>query len=90
VRSRPVAPQKAKRSLLARGAALAGFGLYKILFHFEAFVHKSIILLCPPPSHLHSPYYCNTIARLLRNIRRLFDPPLVCHTPYNIGDGNIV
>ena len=42
------------------------------------------------PPYLQSPYYCNTIARLLRNIRRPADPPLVCHTPYNIGDGNIV
>jgi len=42
------------------------------------------------PSHLHFPYYCNTIARLLRNMRRPPDPPCVCITPYNIGDGNIV
>ena len=41
-----------------------GVGLYKILFHFEAVVHKSTIL-SPPPAHLHFPPWCNTIARLL-------------------------
>jgi len=45
---------------------------------------------CIAHSHLYCPHYCNTIARLLRNIRRLSDPPCVCHTPYNIGNGNIV
>jgi len=43
-----------------------------------------------PPSHLHCPDYCNAIARPLRNIRRPPDPPCVCHTSYNIGNGNIV
>ena len=37
------------------------------------------------PSHLHRPHYCNTGVRPLRNIRRPPAPPLVCHTPYNIG-----
>ena len=32
--------------------------------------------------------YRNTIARPLRNIRLPTDPPVVCYTPYNIGDGN--
>jgi len=41
-------------------------------------------------SHLHCPHYCNTIARLLRNIRRPLGLPCVCYTPYNIGNGNIV
>ena len=45
---------------------------------------------CVAPSHLHCPYYCNTIARLLRNIRRPTDSPFVCHTLNNIGDGKIV
>jgi len=31
------------------------------------------------PSHLHCPHYCNTIARLLRKIRRPPDPPFVCY-----------
>jgi len=42
------------------------------------------------PSYLHCPHYCNTIARLLRNIRRPSDPPFVCHTKHNIGNNNIV
>jgi len=41
------------------------------------------------PPHLQSLPYCNTIARPLRNIRPPTDPSL-CHTPYNIGDGNIL
>ena len=39
------------------------------------------------PSHLHCPLYCNTIARLLRNIRCPPDPPRVRHTQYNIDNG---
>ena len=58
-------------------------------FTSEVFVHESI-LLSLAPSHLHYPHYCNTIARPLRNIRPATDPPFVCHTPYHIGDGNIV
>jgi len=42
------------------------------------------------PPHLQSIPYCNTIARLLRNTRPPTDPSFECHTPYNIGDGNIV
>ena len=42
------------------------------------------------PLHLHCPHSCNTIARLMSNIQPPPDLPCVCHTPYNIGDGNIV
>jgi len=42
------------------------------------------------PARLHCPHCCNTIARLLGNIRPPLDLPLVCHTPYNIGNNNIV
>jgi len=42
------------------------------------------------PSHLHYPHYSNTVVRPLRNIRRPTDPSFVCHTPYNIDNGNIV
>ena len=42
------------------------------------------------PLHLHCSHYCNTAARLMRNIRPPPDPPCVCHIPYNIGSGNIV
>jgi len=68
---------------------MAHFSIYKILFHFKALLWESIIRLLPP-HHLQSLPYCNTIARLLRNIRPPTDAPFVCHTPYNIGDGNIV
>ena len=63
--------------------------LYKILFHFKALLWESIILLLPSPL-LQSLPYCNTIARLSRNIRPPTDPPFVCHIPYNTDDGNIV
>jgi len=42
------------------------------------------------PIHLHCSHYCNAIARLMRNIRPPANPAWVCHTPYNIGSGNIV
>ena len=59
------------------------------MFYFKASLWGPIILFLPPP-HLQSLHYCNTIARLMRNIRPPPDPPYVCHTPYNIGGGNIV
>jgi len=46
-----------------------------------------------PPADLHCPHCCNTIiARLLESIRPPFDLPCICHThtPYNIGNDNIV
>jgi len=44
-----------------------------------------------PPPHLQSLPYCNTIGRPLRNTRPPpNDPPFLSHTPYNIGDVNIV
>ena len=43
----------------------------------------------PPPLLLHNLRYCNTIARPLRNIRPAIDLLFVCHTSYNIGDGNL-
>ena len=45
---------------------MAQFGLYKILFHFEAFVHEPVPFIAR--AHMHCPHYCNTIARPLRNI----------------------
>ena len=33
---------------------------------------------CIAPHHPHCPHYCNTIARLLRNIRIPTDPTSVC------------
>jgi len=55
--------------------------LYKIFFPLKAFLWGSI-LLCPPPPHLQSLPYCNTIARPLRNIRPPTDPPIFM--PYTI------
>ena len=42
--------------------------LYKILFHFKAFLWESMILSLLP-SHLQTLPYYNTIASPLRNIR---------------------
>ena len=62
-------------------------GLYKIFFHFKFFVHECIIRILPPipamPTLLQ--YY-----RVLCNIRPPPDHPFVCHTQYNIRNGNIV
>ena len=64
-------------------------GQYTILFHSFLCMHASNIPLSP--AYLHATDYCNTIARRLRNIRPPpSDPPCVCHTPYNIGNDNIV
>jgi len=63
--------------------------LLKIVCYFKAVSCKSIILSLPSP-HLQRLSYCNPIVRSLRNIRPVTDPSCVCHTPYNIGDGNIV
>jgi len=63
--------------------------LHKILFHFKAVLRESSVLSLPSP-HLQRLPYCNTSGRPLRNIRPATDPPCVCHTPYNLGDGNIV
>jgi len=48
-------------------------GLYKIFFHLFVCVQESIIPLSLPPPILLYPHYCNTIARLLRDI---FSPTL--------------
>jgi len=64
-------------------------GLYTILFYFDAFVHKSIILLSPPPTCT-----ARTIAILLHVYCAIYDapppPPCVFHTRYNIDNNNIV
>ena len=57
-------------------------GLYTILFHFKALLWEPIILACPP--HLQSLPYCNTIARLLRNIRPPPPPRCLCYMLYTI------
>ena len=41
------------------------------------------------PARLHCSHCCNTIARLSRSIRSALDLPFG-HTPYNIGNNNIV
>ena len=68
---------------------LSGLRLYKILFYFEAFVHESIILSLPTPTCT-----ARTIAIRLHVDCAIYDvppdPPFVSHTPYNIGNGNIV
>ena len=63
--------------------------LYKTIFYFRvvcARINRPFI----PQAHLHCPHCCNTIARLLGNIRPPLDLPCVCDTPYNIGNNNIV
>jgi len=64
---------------------------YKILFHFKASMWESIILVLPPLS-------CNAYPRaiLLHAFCAIYapqptpPPPFVCHTPYTIGNCNIV
>ena len=62
--------------------------LYKILFHFKALWWESILPVAPPTCNAYP------IAILLHDLCTIYappaDPPSVCHTPYTIGDGNIV
>jgi len=71
------------------GVYISSFLRYKTLFYFEVFVHESIILSLPPPTCI-----ARTIAIRLHVHCALHaappDPPFVCHTPYNIGDCNIL
>jgi len=71
------------------GALTWRLSLYKILFHCKPLWWDSIFLLLPPPpakpTLLHN--YCTTTAQYTPPPHRLF---LLCNTPYNIGDGNIV
>jgi len=65
------------------------FGLYKIFFYFEAFVHESIILSFPSPTCIG-----HTVAIQMHNYWAVYEPPsdlpFVCHIPCNIGKNNIV
>jgi len=71
------------------GRALSLLSFYKILCHFKALLWLSIILLLPPPTSKAYP-----IAISLHDQCAIYarppTPPCLCHTPYNIGDGNIV
>ena len=63
--------------------------LYKIMSHGKALSWESIIFLLTPPTRKHTllQYYCTTIAQYTPPST---DPSFKCHTPYNIGDGDIV
>ena len=75
-------------TFLLAGLYLA-FGLYKILFHFEAFSGSQSSLYSPLPRALPAllQYYRTSIAQDTTPPR-----PLLCvlYTLYNIGNGNIV
>jgi len=67
-------------------------GLYKIVFHLFLFVQESIIPLSTPPISIA---HTTAILLLLRDRCAIYDPPppdppFICHTPYNIGNDNIV
>ena len=61
----------------------------KYCFTSKALLWESIILLLPPlpATPILLQYYCMTFAQYAPPNR---PPPLACHTPYTIGDGNIV
>ena len=56
----------------------------KEAFHFEVFLHESMILFITPP-----PLALSTIAIRLQYYCVMYDPPpdppFVCHTPYNLA-----
>ena len=81
------------RRSIAKNRLLMGrpwFGLHKILIYFNALLWESIILLLPP----RPIYKAYPVAILLHDHCAIYAPPptplFLCHTPYNIGDGNIV
>ena len=69
--------------------SVSGIGLHKIVFYFEAVVHKLTILSFPPPSCIAYPDVI-----LLHDYWAVYDfpsgLPFVCYTPNNIGNNNIV
>jgi len=74
--------------LLALEAGANQVSLHKILFHFKALLWESIVRLLFPPTCKAYP-----IAIRLHDHCAIYappTPPFLCHTPYNIGDGNIV
>jgi len=46
--------------------------------------------IAPPTCNAHTIPLQYSIARLPRKVRPSPDPPFVCYTPYNIGNGNIL
>jgi len=87
IRIRVAASQEFLNICSTRKLLIAGLPRpYKIIFHVHPCVHESILLLLPPlpplPHTVH--YYITTIVQNTTP----FDPPCVCHTPYNIGNGN--
>jgi len=77
-----------------RTTTTAGHGIPVSPLHdivsLQSFIMRVNHPFIAPPPRLQSRPYCNTIARPLRNIHPSTDPPFICQTPYNVGDGNIV
>ena len=57
-----------------------------VLWVVCAWINRPLIL----PARPHCPHCWSTVPRLLGSIRPPLDLPFVCHTPYNIGNTNIV
>jgi len=74
---------------LERHVRACSFGLYKILFYFEAAVHESTLLSFPPPTYIAHPG-----AILLHDYWAVYDflsgLPFVCYTPNDVGNANIM
>jgi len=68
---------------------ISRFGLYKIFYVCEAFLHATTIL-----SFAAQTYIAQPDALLLCDYWAVYNPPsgppCVCNTPYHIGDNNIV
>ena len=92
-----------KPYLGGRGVALA-LGLYNLFFHFFGFCKNQSSIFIPPP--ICSTHTTAILLRDLCAIYDLPptlplyaihhtilpppDPPVICHTPYNIGNDNVV
>ena len=87
-RARHVRREQISQRLRAR-LDRCGVGLYKIFclrIGFCARLYHPVVAPSSPALPTRLQYYCSTIAR----DTTLSDSACVCHTPYNMGTGNIV
>jgi len=83
-------PQPAPRRPKTQAPCEGGKGLAFIRYCLHLVVCARVNRPFFFSARLHCPHCCNTIARILGNLRPPFDLPLVCHTPYQIGNNNMV
>ena len=84
----PCGPRSAALCV-GRSCGALWFGLYKILFYVEAYVHESVIFFANT-SFVWAPHSLPSSHTRLRNIFPPLTPPVLQYIPYNIVNDNIV